>query len=220
MTAARDNVYNQSATPDETPMFIKDKLAEFELALGDVGDNEKRGYLMANEKNPEECNDAHKLMFLRCDVFEVDKAVARFVKYWNARVEVFGEDKAFLPLTIDGALKDDTEAIKMDYLQVANKTDPAGRAILLFDFNKEGEDVSSDSLLRVVWYQTHVALRQESCQKQGVVVYVRCIDRLSDWRPSLSKKISKAGSGVLPVRFAGMHFMHPPFFISMICKFD
>ena len=46
-TMAMENVYNQSATPNETPMLIKDKLAEFKLALADVSDEEKRGYLMA-----------------------------------------------------------------------------------------------------------------------------------------------------------------------------
>eukprot|EP00985_Skeletonema_marinoi_P035471 scaffold46653_cov285-Skeletonema_marinoi.AAC.1 len=108
------------------------------------------------------------------------------------------------------------ESIEVDYLQVANKTDPDGRVILLFDFNKEGEDMSSESLLRVVWYQVHVALRQESCQKRGVVVYVRCIDRFMDWRPSLSKKIAAAGRGILPIRFAGMHFIHPPSYLTLI----
>jgi len=56
-TMAMENVYNQSATPIETPMLIKDKLAEFKLALADVSDEEERGYLMAKEKGPDECND-------------------------------------------------------------------------------------------------------------------------------------------------------------------
>mmetsp|Transcript_8777 Transcript_8777/g.13265 ORF Transcript_8777/g.13265 Transcript_8777/m.13265 type:complete len:98 (-) Transcript_8777:262-555(-) len=56
-TMATENVYNQSATPIEMPMLIKDKLTEFELALADVSDEEKAGYLMAKEKGPDECND-------------------------------------------------------------------------------------------------------------------------------------------------------------------
>ena len=34
----KDNIYNQSATPDESPKLIKDKLAEFELILDVVCD--------------------------------------------------------------------------------------------------------------------------------------------------------------------------------------
>ena len=42
---------------------------------------------------------------------------------------------------------------------------------------------------------------------------------MADWRPSLSKQIVQAGRGILPVRFAGMHFMNPPTFLSIIMRF-
>ena len=202
------NVYKQTPTPNETPSLISDSLAKFESVLDAVDSDVKGGYLLAKEKCPTLCNDAFKLIFLRCEVFNVDRAVDRFVKYWNTRVEVFGEEKACLEMSLDGAMKDDVTALQLQYLQVAKETDNDGRAILLFDFNKEADEgVSSESLLRVVWYQVHQALAMESVQKQGVVVFVRCLDNMTDWRPSLSKKISQAGRGILPVRFAGMHFM-------------
>lgn len=166
---------------------------------------------MATEKCPEEADEAFKLTFLRCEVFNVERAVARYMKYWNARVELFGEEKAFLPMKIDGAMEDDAETIGLEYLQVANETDPDGRAILLFDFTKE-RGADPDSLLRVIWYQVHVALMKESCQKRGVVVYARDRHSLAHWRLSLSKKIVHAGRGVLPIRFAGMHIINPPTF--------
>ena len=202
------NVYKQTPTPNETPALIRDSLAKFESVLDAVDSDVKGGYLLAKEKCPTLCNDAFKLIFLRCEVFNVDRAVDRFVKYWNTRVEVFGEEKACLEMSLDGAMKDDVTALQLQYLQVAKETDNDGRAILLFDFNKEADEgVSSESLLRVVWYQVHQALAMESVQKQGVVVFVRCLDNMTDWRPSLSKQISQAGRGILPVRFAGMHFM-------------
>lgn len=208
-------MYKQTPTPNETPGLIREKLAEFESSLDKVDAWKKRGYLMAKENCPSGCDDTFKLVFLRCEVFKVDCAVGRFVKYWNTRIEVFGKEKAFLPMTIGGVMKDDAECIQLGYLRVANQVDPDGRAILLFDFNKEAGEVSSESLLRVVWYQVHVALIRESCQKRGIVVYVQCLDRMTDWRPSLSKKITQAARGVLPVRFAGMHFMQRT--LSKVC---
>ncbi|KAL7554520.1 hypothetical protein ACHAWF_017977, partial [Thalassiosira exigua] len=214
------NIYKQTSAPNETPAFVNEKLTEFGSALDAIDVEKRAGYLMAERKCPHICSDAFKLIFLRCEVFHVERAVERWVKYWNKRVEVFGEEKAFLPMTLDGAMKDDTEAVQMNYLQVANGADPAGRAILIFDHTKESGEVSSDSLLRVVWFKVHAALlNQESAQKRGVVVFVRCLDRLSDWRPSLSKDIVQAGRGILPVRFAGMHFMNPPKFLSLIMSF-
>ena len=57
MTKAKvkDNIYNQSATPDESPKLIKDKLAEFELVLDDVCGKEKKGYLMAKDVGRNRC---------------------------------------------------------------------------------------------------------------------------------------------------------------------
>ena len=216
-----NNIYKQSPTPEETDSLINESLTRFNIILDTIDVDEKYGYLMAKEKCPDLCSDTFKLIFLRCEVFNVEKSVLRFVKYWNTRLEVFGNELAFLPMTLDGAMQNDVDAVSLKYLQLAkDTTDPYGRAILLFDFNVEGDNnISSESLLRVVWYQVHQALIKESVQKQGVVVYVRCLDNMAHWRPSLSKQIVQAGRGILPVRFAGMHFMNPPTFLSIIMRF-
>ena len=156
------NIYKQTTTPNETPLLIKEKLAEFNIALSKIDVEKRRGCLMAQERCPDECDKEFKMVFLRCEVFNVNQAVDRFVKYWNTRIEVFGETRAFLPMSIAGAMKDDIEVIKMGYLQVACKTDPDGRAIILFDHRKEASEASTEALLRVVWYQVHIALRHES----------------------------------------------------------
>ena len=212
------NVYKQTPTPNETPTLIEESLAQFESILDAIDINKKHAYLIAKDKCPHLCNNESKLVFLRCEVFNVKNSVARFVKYWNMRYEVFGEELAFLPMTLDGAMQHDIEAIQLQYLQLAkdNTTDHDGRAILYFDFNKEGGSVSSESLLRVVWYQVHQALTIESCQKQGIVLYIRCMDSLSDWRPTLSKEITKAARGILPIRIGGVHWIRPPTFLAII----
>lgn len=38
-----DNIYGKSPTPNETAVLIKDKLVEFESALDQVSDHEKKG---------------------------------------------------------------------------------------------------------------------------------------------------------------------------------
>ena len=214
-TKSPHDMYKQTPTPEETAGLVSAKLDEFEAVLMDIGPGEKQGYLMAKEKGPEQCDDAFKLVFLRCEVFNVKKAVRRWVRYWDARIKVFGEDKAFLSLTLDNA-RDCVAGL--DYLQVATKTDPDGRAILLFDFNKDGSDVPSDILERAVWCQVHRALATESAQKRGVVVYSKMIDNFYQWRPSLSKKIAVSGKGILPVRFAGMHIVYPPTHMRVILR--
>jgi hypothetical protein len=131
-------VYHQSPAPDETPLLIERKLSEFAQALGEINDADKtKGYIMAKERCPEECSDDFKLVFLRCEVFNIDQAVQRWLKYWDTRIKVFGEERAFIPIdTLDDATEDDKAALRMDYLQVADETDPDGRAILCFDFHQ------------------------------------------------------------------------------------
>ena len=125
-----------------------------------------------------------KLIFLRCEVFNVELAVKRFIQYWEKRVEVFGE-KAFSSLL--SLANDDSEATECKYTQVAERCDEAGRAILLLDYHKEGGDFSDSALLRSCWYTIHSALQEESVQKKGIVIYVRCLKSIRDWRVRLCK---------------------------------
>lgn len=45
-------------------------------------------------------------MFLRCELFNAELAAQRIGKYWNRRIELFGDNRAFKPLHLggDGAL--------------------------------------------------------------------------------------------------------------------
>jgi len=43
-------VYHQSLTPDETPLLIEQKLAEFEQALSKIAMEKTKSYMMAKEK--------------------------------------------------------------------------------------------------------------------------------------------------------------------------
>ena len=125
-----------------------------------------------------------KLVFLRSEVFNVEAAVRRFVAYWDKRCEIFGEN-AFLSLK--SLANDDSEATECQYTQVAERCDEAGRAILLIDYHKEGSGFSDSALLRSAWFSVHQALTEESVQKKGIVVYVRCLKSIRDWRMHLCK---------------------------------
>ena len=117
-------------------------------------------------------------------MFNVEPAVHRFIAYWDKRVEVFGQ-QAFSSLL--GLANDDHEARECKYTQVAERCDGAGRALLLLDYHSEAEDFPDSVLLRSCWYTIHSALREESVQKKGIVIYVRCLKSIRDWRVSLCK---------------------------------
>ena len=109
-----------------------------------------------------EYSDDMKLVFLRCEMFNVEAAVHRFVAYWDKRRDIFGE-QAFHSLSL--LANDESEATECKYTQVAERRDEAGRAILLIDYHKEGSDFSDSALLQSAWFTIHQALKEESVQK-------------------------------------------------------
>lgn len=209
-------MYPQTKTPEENTKFVETKLADFDSLLEKVPSEKKAEYLNALEKCPDECSDDFKIAFLRCEVFNVQPAVDRWCNYWNARIRLFGAENAYR--SIQANRLDDEEVQRHNYAQIASKADVDGRSIVLVDYQQEGLDVTDDALVRSVWYSMHQALQKESAQQRGIVVFVRCVKSLVDWRISVSMKCISNIRGVLPVRLAGIHIVNPPLFIRVILK--
>ncbi len=72
------------------------------------------------------------------------------MRYWNDRYKLFGQDKFCLPLTLKGALKDDSLAFSRGYVQLLPETDTAGRAVLYVDWSCHEPAIgySEDSMVR------------------------------------------------------------------------
>ena len=67
---------------------------------------------------------------------ENQKAAKRFVAYWTHRRRLFGEDKAFLPMTLDGALsEEDIELMRTipEYYIFLPGLDDHGRVVFMTD---------------------------------------------------------------------------------------
>lgn len=226
-------IYMQTSTPEESPPFIESKMAEFDAMLEKVPPKKKENYAAAKEKCPDETGREFKLVFLRCEVFDVQvteqrnwhsashsrkqAAVRRWIKYWDGRVEVFG-DSAFLPMTLHGAMKDNHEALSRRHIQASDATDPDGRAILLADFPAEAGARDTEGLLRAFWYNVHVALKKESAQKRGCIFFIKSVESLRDWDVGLCKHMISATRGMIPVRFASAHYINSPTFFGTIVK--
>ena len=139
--------------------------------------------------------------------------------YWDKRIELFGETKAFMRLTLDEALADDSVALSLGFLRPTDHSDSTGRAILFMDFSQEGKaDYTAFSLVRAVWYAIHVALEDEKAQKGGMVILVKQGNDLRQWDIKTSKEMSGNMAGALPFRLGCFHLCHPPSFINIVLK--
>jgi len=123
-------------------------------------------------------------------------------------VEHFKE-KAFLPMTLNGALQDDFDALSTGFVQILPK-DSHGRAVLYHEKHLANPRLHHrDSLIRVVFYICHVVSSDEEMQKKGFVliqnsdtVLLTDIDRI------YARKSTSLGQ-IVPIKLKAVHVPSP-----------
>lgn len=125
---------------------------------------------------------------------------------------MFGPTKAFLPLTQDRALKDDSLALKIGFFRLVPNKDASGRSIITGDPTRQDfTKYTTESMIRAVWYIFHAALEDEDTQKRGVVFVANLTSaniRLLDHE--LARALALSVTGCIPVRLSGIHGCKPP----------
>mmetsp|Transcript_15258 Transcript_15258/g.33114 ORF Transcript_15258/g.33114 Transcript_15258/m.33114 type:complete len:329 (-) Transcript_15258:90-1076(-) len=179
------NLYSQRPQPEETPEFLSKSQSELLEELDKLPDEKKAGWLKAKEKCPTLVGEVHRLMFLRCELFNAELAALRIGKYWNRRIELFGENRSFKPLHLggDGALSsthsssDNSEHDKpnsededmvqytlkglyLGFIRPTETHDAGGRVILFIDPSRlAGYDKNNNDerlgVARALWYVLH-----------------------------------------------------------------
>ena len=95
-----------SHVAEEEPEFLQAALVRLEEELRSI--QKKDAFDLAQLICPDYVNsDNFRLTFLRADRFESGLAARRLVKYWDRKISLFGEDRAFRPLTIADMLVED-----------------------------------------------------------------------------------------------------------------
>ena len=89
----------------------------------------------------------HRLLFLRCEMYNCDLAAKRMAKYWNRRTALFEDDSFLSDLTLDGALRDDEDALHVGFMRLLPGTDGAGRSIMMVEASRlDATKYSRDSM--------------------------------------------------------------------------
>ena len=118
------------------------------------------------------------LQFVRFTQYDLWAAAQRLCLYWTERVEVFGADRAFLPLTLTGTgalTDDDLLTLHAGYPSLLPDT-TTGRKCLLFDRRKLIPNVTTvEHRLRCLFYVQSILAQEEGTQLEGalaLIVYV------------------------------------------------
>jgi hypothetical protein len=130
-------VHGVNEIVEEDPEFVGRCLGQLAEKLDKV--SRRSAYDRALFLSPRKVKDSDfRLMFLRADNFDVNKAAKRFVRYFEDKLLVFGGENLIKTITLDDLDESDQIALKTGSIQVLPHKDRAGRSIiiLLQEFDK------------------------------------------------------------------------------------
>jgi hypothetical protein len=87
------------------------------------------------------------LKFLRCDHWDATKAASRFIRFFDWKLELFGEANLARDISFHDLQPEDIKSFKKGYFQRLPERDRAGRAIICSVYNGQSYD-SPESLVR------------------------------------------------------------------------
>ncbi|KAI2489726.1 hypothetical protein MHU86_24853 [Fragilaria crotonensis] len=130
--------------------------------------DEKPELIQATNMCPDYVNSQEfRLMFLRSENLNADKAAQRMVVYWSEKVKIFGSEKAYRPLTIDDLEPNDVRVIEDGGVIALPEKDEKGRGLIFTDITKWNNQAYV--MNRVAFYVAHTLLEDVEVQRQGVV---------------------------------------------------
>mmetsp|Transcript_8930 Transcript_8930/g.13706 ORF Transcript_8930/g.13706 Transcript_8930/m.13706 type:complete len:324 (+) Transcript_8930:100-1071(+) len=190
------------------------QLQAFHDAMDRVSIEERAAYMTASVLSPElletECSP---VLFLQCEDYDPDRAAKRMAIYWTKRVEFFGEERAFLPMTLTGAMGDarDLEMIKNNpHVLYILPSDSSGRGVICGD-RTTGHVSDRMCGVRLCWYVVHLALKNEMTRLRGIVIVCICkrYSKLKNYDRLRNNLIIKSYKSWLPVKLRAFHVCSP-----------
>ena len=121
----------------------------------------KRSYTEAVQRCPDQIDQQVQLAYLRRDGYDAHAAAGRIVRYWENRLAVFGQDRCYLPMTLDGAAGDVADDMGAEGLPFSTAVLPVrdtfGRVVVYVRASPLGrtDAVGMDKMVR---FQGHMCM--------------------------------------------------------------
>jgi hypothetical protein len=114
----------------ETPELVHTSCERLNKELQKLSKAKRRALDRALFLKPSlEMDIPFKLLFLRADSFDAAKAAVRMCKYFQHKLELFGEDKLVKKITLEDMNEDDMAAVRTGAVAILPQKDQAGRLI-------------------------------------------------------------------------------------------
>ncbi|CAJ1932934.1 unnamed protein product [Cylindrotheca closterium] len=211
--ADREKVYmDVHGIPDdcveETPELIQNGLWGLQHELDVLPD--KQAYNIAERLGPAYTRDRDfRLAFLRCEKFDCHKAALRFIRHFQMKLDLFGQDKLVKDITQDDLNMDDMEILYIANGRFLNSYDKRGRVINVNVMVQK--TYKTDTVLRKGFYNFMTTCRDVEIQRRGFVnVSIQFGDEIkgtSADNADLVWKLPKLNEGV-PLCVSAIHLCY------------
>jgi len=192
--------------PIETKDIIASKLVEFQQELDKLEPNKEAA------KHHLWSDDSFRLLFLRCEVFHADRAAQRFLKYWEKRLELFGNAESLHVSKIDRG------CLEMGYFRVMVPNDGSRPFVFVDPSQLDRSRYTIPEMTKAVWYMLHTLFLETTLVPTKGLIMVGYLYNvtLSHVDRDLVKSVLGSIQGCLPVRMSAFHICNPPTIFRVI----
>lgn len=179
----------------ETPEFMQQAKEQLHQVLESMPAEGKKAYDEAMTRAPHLVDlESNVERFLRFDKFNPKAAAKRIADYWEARLDLFGPERTYLPMMLSGQgamSEDDVEVLKSGHIMVL-PDDMLGRPVVLHDTSRlcTAQLMDPDKRLRCMFYVYSVLSQRDGAQETGYNALTLLSDktRLSSFNTTMSWK--------------------------------
>jgi hypothetical protein len=223
---AYEDLHGVSAAVHETPALIAESCHKLEQCLQKI--RHKPAFDMAQTIQSSYVQDARlRLMFLRAERFDVDRAARRLVKYLDWKLILFGPERLCQwHIGLDDLDADARFMVESGLSQVLPERDSRGRVVTVVAANYIRRlQRSSQSVLQMTYYVGMSIVEDESNQKNGManICYGLGPDEM-DMSAEAQRSTWEGTSlaSCMPMRVEGVHFCTPrsgmSFALNLMCR--
>ncbi len=200
------DLHGVSGEENETPAMIEASLQLLQKELDVV--EVCHGYKKALAMDPTYVqNQTFLLKFLRADRFDPHAAAKRLTKFFDYKLDLFGEDLIVKDITQADLDDQDLDSLYNGMGMDLPFRDPAGR--LVFFQLARSVNVPVRALLRKTLYGCMIYSNDEETQRKGAVSVSYLVGQKFNWhearqRQDMNKQLA-AFTSCLPLRFEALH---------------
>ena len=172
-------------------------------------------YRQAQRRCPDQLTNDRLLAFLETEKGDAARAAWRLARYWNYRLDLFGESRCYRPMTLlpGGAMEDEVENLSVRRIYEplpGNITDEAGRSIIhCVPSRRNFAEYSVAQEMQALFYICETILQDPNRRRAGLVAIM---DGRNMRRQHFSREMGRYSSifrDVLPIRLRAHHLCHP-----------